>query len=66
MNISPSLLICSLTLVSSSPTARAAETDKTLDIYWVDAEGGGATLIDLPIVQKAIGSRRRITAWSIW
>jgi competence protein ComEC len=28
--------------------ARAAQKDKTLDIYWIDSEGGGSTLIVTP------------------
>ena len=34
-------------LILSSPT-RAGSTDKRLDIYWVDTEGGAATLIVTP------------------
>ena len=29
-------------------SARAATADKTLDIYWIDSEGGGSTLIVTP------------------
>jgi beta-lactamase superfamily II metal-dependent hydrolase len=35
-------------LTGLSSTARAAAADKTLDIYWIDSEGGGSTLIVTP------------------
>ena len=41
-----SLLAAVLVLATSS--ARAAAADKTLDIYWIDSEGGGSTLIVTP------------------
>src|SRR5262245_33756142 len=37
--------VCLLILVSS---AKAGSTEKSLDIYWPDVEGGGATLIVTP------------------
>jgi competence protein ComEC len=39
-----SLLLCFGTALAS----RAADTNQTLDIYWVDVEGGAATLIVTP------------------
>jgi competence protein ComEC len=42
--ISFAALLCSLTLFS----AKAGLANKTLDIYWVDVEGGAATLIVTP------------------
>ena len=32
----------------ASPTAQAGKSDKRLDIYWIDVEGGAATLIVTP------------------
>ncbi|MEQ2009921.1 MAG: MBL fold metallo-hydrolase [Limisphaerales bacterium] len=40
------LAIASLTLTLAC--AHAGKADKTLDIYWVDSEGGGSTLIVTP------------------
>ena len=37
--------LCSIVLLLSASTLRAGQSDKTLDIYWVDVEGGGGTLI---------------------
>ena len=39
------LIVCALML---GTRVRAGATDKTLDIYWPDIEGGGATLIVTP------------------
>ena len=33
---------------------RSAPADKTLDIYWVDVEGGGATLIVTPAGESVL------------
>ncbi len=41
------LPLLSLLLAFALPL-RAGQTNRTLDIYWVDAEGGGATLIVTP------------------
>lgn len=38
-------LVCLALLLSLTP---AASADKTLDIYWIDSEGGGSTLIVTP------------------
>jgi beta-lactamase superfamily II metal-dependent hydrolase len=35
-------------LLLASVTALAGKADKTLDIYWIDSEGGGSTLIVTP------------------
>lgn len=40
------LMLCSLHAIAIA--ARAGQKDKTLDIYWVDSEGGGSTLIVTP------------------
>jgi beta-lactamase superfamily II metal-dependent hydrolase len=37
--------LCSIVLLVSASTLCAGQSDKTLDIYWVDVEGGGGTLI---------------------
>ena len=37
-------ILASVTLAFSS--ARADQKTKTLDVYWIDSEGGGSTLID--------------------
>ncbi|MBM3876056.1 MAG: MBL fold metallo-hydrolase [Verrucomicrobia bacterium] len=44
----PKLLLLAALLGFTAPTARAATADKTLDIYWIDSEGGGSTLIVTP------------------
>ena len=42
-------LLASIAVLSFAPICcRAAPADQTLDIYWVDVEGGGATLIVTP------------------
>jgi competence protein ComEC len=40
------LVLCALHAFAIS--ARAGQKDKTLDVYWVDSEGGGSTLIVTP------------------
>lgn len=42
------LLTAVLTLIVGGRTAHAGPQDKRLDIYWVDVEGGAATLIVTP------------------
>jgi beta-lactamase superfamily II metal-dependent hydrolase len=46
----PRFLCCLLAVLGSlaSTRALAGAKDKTLDIYWVDSEGGGSTLIVTP------------------
>jgi competence protein ComEC len=45
LNLLPLLCLCQI----CCPTAiRAGAADKTLDLYWVDSEGGGSTLIVTP------------------
>ena len=46
-NCLPSLITALLTLFSAA-TLLAGKKDQTLDIYWIDVEGGGATLIVTP------------------
>jgi beta-lactamase superfamily II metal-dependent hydrolase len=48
MNTVLSRLLAIALLVLATATARAGKADKTLDIYWVDSEGGGSTLIVTP------------------
>lgn len=48
-------LLSSLFLLLPAPAARAAEpAAKPLDIYWVDVEGGGATLIVTPAGESVL------------
>jgi beta-lactamase superfamily II metal-dependent hydrolase len=54
MKISYPLLICSVGLVLSPVAAYPGEADKTLDIYWVDVEGGGGTLIVTPAGESVL------------
>src|SRR5262245_8019356 len=54
MKTSPSSLICSVVLILSSPAVDAGQSNKTLDIYWVDVEGGGATLIVTPAGESVL------------
>ncbi|MBI5802291.1 MAG: MBL fold metallo-hydrolase [Verrucomicrobia bacterium] len=48
MNTALSRLLTVASLAVTLATTRAGKTDKTLDIYWVDSEGGGSTLIVTP------------------
>lgn len=48
MKKSSRLLSLTLFTLLAALTARAGQTDKTLDIYWIDSEGGGSTLIVTP------------------
>ena len=48
------LLACVVLLSLSSIHGRAATADQTLDIYWVDVEGGGATLIVTPAGESVL------------
>ena len=48
MNNSFAALAGALVLALFSPVLSAGQKDKTLDIYWVDVEGGGGTLIVTP------------------
>ena len=48
------LATLTLCLALPSNTIHAAASDRTLDIYWVDAEGGGATLIVTPAGESVL------------
>lgn len=48
------LLACVAVLSFTSIHGRAAPADQTLDIYWVDVEGGGATLIVTPAGESVL------------
>ena len=48
-----SLLAVSLLLLPLAP-AHAGLSDKTLDIYWIDSEGGGSTLIVTPAGESVL------------
>lgn len=47
-------LLCYAALLVSSSALRAGQADKTLDIYWVDVEGGGGTLIVTPAGESVL------------
>lgn len=47
-------MIRKLLLISGTATALLAAQSRTLDIYWVDVEGGGATLIVSPAGQSLL------------
>ncbi len=48
MNSVISRLFATALLVLATATTQAGKADKTLDLYWVDSEGGGSTLIVTP------------------
>lgn len=48
------LLTILATQVVLAPTVRAGPADKRLDVYWVDVEGGGATLIVTPAGESVL------------
>jgi len=48
LSVTPLAVMCFALLSAGVPAAWAGATDKTLDIYWVDSEGGGSTLIVTP------------------
>ncbi len=52
-NLFVALLCFMVPLVFPSPT-RAGQADQTLDIYWVDVEGGGGTLIVTPAGESVL------------
>ena len=54
MKHSPALFACAAVLSFSLFQGRAAPADKTLDIYWVDVEGGGGTLIVTPAGESVL------------
>lgn len=48
MRIPLAFQITLVTWILSSLNVAAGRTDKTLDIYWIDSEGGGSTLVVTP------------------
>jgi len=52
MNLSFARMVCTLSLWLLLTVA--ARADQTLDIYWVDVEGGGATLIVTPAGESVL------------
>jgi beta-lactamase superfamily II metal-dependent hydrolase len=48
------VLLCSIVLLVSVSAPRAGQADKTLEIYWVDVEGGGGTLIVTPAGESVL------------
>ena len=55
-------LSVSLLLVSAMSSAQAGISDGRLDVYWVDVEGGAATLIVTP--QERVDSDRYRKSWN--
>lgn len=53
MNISLARCVA-LSLLSFASPLLAGQADRTLDIYWVDVEGGGATLIVTPAGESVL------------
>ncbi len=49
-----SLARFALILLLNAPAALAGLVDRTLDLYWVDVEGGGATLIVMPTGESVL------------
>lgn len=47
-------LLCSAVPLACPSPLRAGQADKTLDIYWVDVEGGGGTLIVTPAGESVL------------
>src|SRR5712692_10690792 len=45
---------CSACLFGLGFSAFAGKADKTLDIYWIDSEGGGSTLIVTPMDESVL------------
>src|SRR5882757_3262296 len=45
-------LVCGL--MSTVDSAQAGRADRRLDIYWIDVEGGAATLIVTPLGQSVL------------
>ncbi len=43
-----------LAIVAALLVAASAQAEKTLDVYWVDVEGGAATLIVTPAGQSIL------------
>ena len=48
MNTGIARILLTASLALTLATARAGKDDKTLDLYWIDSEGGGSTLIVTP------------------
>lgn len=46
--------LLALLLLAFTVTARAGLADRTLDIYWIDVEGGGGTLIVTPAGESVL------------
>jgi beta-lactamase superfamily II metal-dependent hydrolase len=54
MNKSLILILTAAALGLAAPVLHAGPADRTLDIYWVDVEGGGATLIVTPAGESVL------------
>lgn len=53
-NLTSKLLALLLVAWGHEATASAGVADKTLDIYWIDSEGGGSTLIVTPAGESVL------------
>src|SRR4051812_18623310 len=54
MNWLKPLLLLWVSVLSAGPEASARTADKTLEIYWLDSEGGGSTLIVTPTGESVL------------
>src|SRR5258706_8089903 len=50
----PILLSCLLIISGSVPSVVAGKADGKLDVYWIDSEGGGSTLIVTPGAESVL------------
>ena len=54
MNVRPLKICCIASALLLAHQVQAASSDRTLDIYWNDVEGGGATLIVTPAGESVL------------
>jgi len=47
-------LVLALNLICAGSILQAGKADKTLDVYWIDSEGGGSTLIVTPAGESVL------------
>src|ERR1044071_10016843 len=48
------LLLLLLPGAGASPSAQAGPADNALDVYWIDSEGGGSTLVVTPAGESVL------------
>ena len=58
LSLASAAVVLSIALFSPS-LIQAGSTDKRLDIYWIDVEGGAATLIVTPAGESILIERRQ-------